>query len=74
MQAHRDTALNNKKKFLGKNIHIFINKKVGDELYEARDDSYNIVLINSNDKSILGKNIKVKIKDAGVHHMRANLI
>jgi len=73
MQAHRQTALENKQKFLNKTIKVFANKKLENNLYEARDDYYNIILINSKEK-ILGKNIKVKIKDIGVHHMIAERI
>ena len=68
MQAHRQTALENKKKFLNKIVKTFVNKKIGENLFEARDEFYNIVIINSEDK-ILGRNIEVKIKQAGVHHL-----
>jgi len=70
MQLHRQTAMENKKIFLGKVIQVLINKKTNiQNVYESRDDNYNIVLIKSHDKSILGKNINVKIKQLGVHHM-----
>jgi MiaB-like tRNA modifying enzyme len=69
MEAHKQTALENKKKFLGKSINVFVNKKLGKGLYESRDENYNIILINSDDKSVLGKNIKIKIKQVAVHHM-----
>jgi len=70
MEIHRQTAQNNKTKFKDKEIEVFVNKKTNiPNVYEARDDNYNIILINSKDKSILGKNIKVRIKDIGVHHM-----
>lgn len=68
MQAHRETALQNKQKFLDKTIKVFANKKLVQNLFQARDENYNIVLINSKD-DILGKNLEVKIKQAGVHHM-----
>ncbi|MDP3026371.1 MAG: tRNA (N(6)-L-threonylcarbamoyladenosine(37)-C(2))-methylthiotransferase [Nanoarchaeota archaeon] len=72
MEAHRQTALENKKKFLGKTINVFVNmKKQG--FYEARDENYNIILLNTT-SNLLGKNIKVKIKQIGVHHMQADLI
>lgn len=69
MEAHRQTALENKNKFLNEIISVFVNKKLGNNLYETRDENYNIILINSDDKSILGKNINVKVKQVGVHHM-----
>ena len=69
MKLHRQTAYENKKKFLGKEIEVFVNeKKQG--IYEARDKNYNIVLLNPKDKEkILGKNLKTKITSLGVHHM-----
>jgi threonylcarbamoyladenosine tRNA methylthiotransferase CDKAL1 len=69
MQLHRKTAEENKQKFRNKTLNVFINKKISENLYESRDDNYNIVLITSKDKSILGKNINIKIKNMGVHHM-----
>ena len=68
MRLHRDTALENKKKFLDRKINVFVNKKISGNLYEARDENYNIVLINS-DENLLGKNIDVKIVQSGVHHV-----
>ena len=56
------------RKFLGKNMNIFVNKNLGNNLYEARDGNYSIVLINS-DTDILGKELEVLIKQVGVHHM-----
>ncbi len=73
MKAHQETAKQNKQKFLNKKINVFINKKLGNNLYEARDENYNIILIKSN-KNILGKNINVKIKKTGVHHLIAETI
>ena len=36
--------------------------------YDFQKENYNIVLVNNKD-NLLGKNIKVKIKNIGVHHM-----
>jgi threonylcarbamoyladenosine tRNA methylthiotransferase CDKAL1 len=68
MEAHRKTALENKKRYLDKEIKVFVDKKMPGGIYESRDENYNIVLINSNE-NILGKTLNVKIKQAGVHHM-----
>jgi len=68
MKAYQETAKQNKQKFLNKTTKVFVNKKLELNLYEARDENYNIVLINSKE-NILGKNKKVKIKQVGVHHM-----
>jgi len=67
MDCHREGALENKKKFIGLKINVFVNKKLGKGLFEARDENYNIVLINGED--LLGKNVEVIIKNVGVHHL-----
>ena len=70
MQLHRKTAQENKLKYKNKNLKVFVNSKTNmPNIYESRDDNYNIVLIKSSDKSILGKNINIKITQIGVHHM-----
>lgn len=71
MNLHRQLAFENKKKFLNKTLKVFVNKKLSNNLYEARDDNYNIALINSYDSNedILGKDLDVLIKQIGVHHM-----
>ena len=72
MEIHRQTALENKKKFLGKTINVFVNiKRQG--FFEARDENYNIVLLNTT-SNLLGKNIKVKIKNIGAHHMIGEVV
>ena len=68
MKFHRQTALENKQRFKGKTIKVFVNKKIGEDLYESRDENYNIIIINSKEK-ILGKNLDVEIKKVSVHHM-----
>lgn len=72
MRLHRDTALQNKNKFLNKTTKVLVNKKISNNLYEARDTNYNIVILNSKE-NILGKTIEVKIKQLGVHHLVGNL-
>ncbi|MBD3253108.1 tRNA (N(6)-L-threonylcarbamoyladenosine(37)-C(2))-methylthiotransferase [Candidatus Pacearchaeota archaeon] len=67
MDIHRKNALENKKKYLGKTIAVFVNNK-REGFYEARDDNYNLVLINSS-KKISGKNLKINIRNIGVHQM-----
>jgi len=73
MEIHRQTALESKQKLIGKTINVFVNMK-RQGFFEARDENYNIVLIITDDKSILGKNINVIIKQAGVHHLIGELI
>jgi len=69
MDKHRQTAMENKHYFKNKIIKVFVNNKTAQGIYEARDENYNIVLIKSDDKSVLGKTAEVKIKQVGVHHM-----
>ncbi|MBS3075862.1 tRNA (N(6)-L-threonylcarbamoyladenosine(37)-C(2))-methylthiotransferase [Candidatus Pacearchaeota archaeon] len=75
MELHRKISKNSKLKYKDKEIKVFINTKTKiPNILEARDDNYNIVLIKSNDKSISGKTIKVKIKQTGVHHMIGEIL
>jgi len=72
MNLHRQTAFENKKKFLDRDVRVFVNKKINYGLYEARDENYNIVLVAG--KDILGKTLNVKIDKVGVHHMIGKVV
>ncbi len=72
MEAHRKTAKQEKERFQNKTIKVLVDKKIGNQLYQARDTNYNKILIKG-DKSMLGKTIEVQIKDIGVHHMISEL-
>ena len=74
MKAHQKTALENKQKFLNKNTKVFVNQKISGNLWEARDDYYNIILLTNTNQNILGKNLVVKINQAGVHHLIGEII
>ncbi len=75
MELHRQTAEQNKQKYKNKNLRVFVNTKTKiPNVFEARDDNYNIVLIKSKDKSILGKNLDVAIRQIGVHHIIGEVI
>jgi MiaB-like tRNA modifying enzyme len=73
MQEHRTTARQNKEKFLNKEIEVFIDRKISENLYEARDENYNLILIKTG-KENLGKNVSVIIKEIGVHHLIGEII
>ncbi|MFH1358545.1 MAG: hypothetical protein ABIH37_01515, partial [archaeon] len=74
MDLHRQDALENKKKFLGKKVSVFVNNKPNiPGVYEARDENYNIVFVKSG-KSLFGKNVEVVIKKIGVHHMIGDVV
>jgi len=68
MQLHRETARENKTKFLGKIIKVLVDKRVPntEKLHQARDDNYNLVIVKC-DKADLRKEIKVKITNLGLH-------
>jgi threonylcarbamoyladenosine tRNA methylthiotransferase CDKAL1 len=70
MALHRKLSLEKKQAFIGKKISVFVNERINDSsIYKARDDNYNIILINSSDKNILGKSLVVKIEKVGVYHL-----
>jgi threonylcarbamoyladenosine tRNA methylthiotransferase CDKAL1 len=73
MECHRARALENKKKFVGMYVKVFVNKALGSGLFEGRDENYNIVLVKG-DKDLLGKNVEVVVKSVGVHHMVGELV
>ena len=74
MSLFRKITQQNKEKYLNKNLKVLINKKLSENLYEARDDNYNLIIINSEDKSILGKSIDVNIKQTGVLQMLGKIV
>ena len=41
--THEDFMGNNRASEGNKQIKVFVNKKLGEELYEARDENYNII-------------------------------
>jgi MiaB-like tRNA modifying enzyme len=77
MNSHKITAKQNKEKFLDKKTRVFVNEKLAENLYRARDENYNIVLVKikeQENKEILGKEIEVKITGAGVHNLVGEII
>lgn len=69
MKVHRDGALENKKRFIGCKVKVFLNSKAEmPGFLEARDENYNIVFVKGV-KGLLGKSVEVKISQVGVHHM-----
>ena len=73
MQAHKETARENKLKYLNQERVVFINEKISEQLYRARDENYNIVVLQAT-KEFLGKEINVKIKQISIHSMISELI
>lgn len=73
MEVHRKTAQENKQKFLEKTIRAFINRKISENLYQARDENYNIIYLKG-DKTLLGREVNVKVLRIGVHNLIAEVI
>lgn len=73
MKVHKETTRENKQKYLNKQIQVFINEKISDNLYRARDDNYNIIVLKAS-KEYLGKEVEVKIKQVSIHSMIGELI
>ena len=72
MNLLRQIAFENKEKYLGKTIKVFVNKKIN-SIYEGRDENYNIILMSS-ENSILGKNVDVNINKRGVFHLLGKIV
>jgi len=73
MEEHKKTAKENKEKYKEKTIRVFINERVSDNLYRARDENYNIILVQAS-KEDLGKELDVMIKQIGIHSMISEII
>jgi len=72
MNEHKITAKKSKEKYKDKTIRVFINERVSDNLYRARDENYNIIVIQAN-KEDLGRELDVKITQIGIHSMIGNI-
>lgn len=72
MKAHLDICNNIQKPFLGKEIKVLVSQKGFSNTYLGRTDNYKLVAVQSKDKSILGKNIKVKLVKLMPHYLIAN--
>lgn len=73
MEIHKKTAEESKQKYRGKTIKVLVDKKLGENLYQTRDENYNIVLVKCG-KEMLGKEAEVKIAQIGVHNMAGEII
>ena len=71
-KLHLKSALEENKKLEGKEIEVFVNEQQGTSCF-SRTDSYKIVILKS-EKNILGKIIKVKIKQAFPHYLLGEII
>lgn len=75
MKLHRETSKENKMKYLGKQIKVFVNRKIqnSENLHETRDEKYNIIFVRCG-KEFFGKEVSVKITEIGVHNMIGEII
>jgi len=65
-KLHLSLSLEKNKKLEGKEIEVFVNEKTGNT-YFSRTRNYKIVIIKT-DKKLLGRTIKVRIKQAFSHY------
>ena len=73
MKLHLDICNEIQKPFLGKELKVLVDKKGFSNTYLARDKSYKLFAIQSTDKSILGKEVNIKVKKAMPHYLLAEL-
>lgn len=76
VSLHKQISLAKKGKLLNKEINVFIDENMGETLYRARDESYNLYIIQLDkaNKQDLGKEIKVKVIKAGTNSLIAEKI
>lgn len=71
-KIHLSLALENKKKFIGKELAVFVNQQEGTNCL-ARDENYRLVVIRSKEE-LLGKKLRVRIKKAFSHYLLGEII
>lgn len=71
-KLHLSIALEENQKLEGKEMKVFVNEQSGTSCF-ARDENYSLVLIKTEEK-LLGKTIKVKIKQAFSHYLLGEII
>ncbi len=69
---HKKQSLENYKKLLGKKLKCLVSQKQENQLI-ARDESYRIIILNTN-KKLLGKKVNVKIIKSGIHYLVGEVI
>lgn len=70
-KLHLQISLERNKKYEGKELVVFVNEQQGTNCL-ARDENYRLVVIKSR-KNLLGKHLKVKIKQAFSHYLFAEI-
>lgn len=71
-KLHLQISLERNKPYEGKELVVFVNEQQGTNCL-ARDENYRLVVIKSRE-NLLGKTLKVKIKQAFSHYLLAEVI
>jgi len=71
-KLHLRISEENNRKYLGKQLEVFVNEQQGTNCL-ARTGNYVLVVIRSNEK-LLGKKLKVKVKQVFAHYLLAEII
>ncbi len=67
MELHKKIAYENKERFLGRGLRVFVGVDLGGGLFECRDENYNKILVNGS--RLMGKSVSVIIRNRGVHYL-----
>lgn len=73
MKLHAKIALENKKQLLGKEYKVLVSEKGFQDTWIARNENYQMIIIHSKE-NLLGKFLKVKIKEAKPHYLIGEII
>ena len=68
MNLHLSIAKDFHKTLLGKEFNVLVDVKKSGNMYLARNDNYNLVVVRS-DNNLLGKFINVKITKSSAHYV-----
>jgi threonylcarbamoyladenosine tRNA methylthiotransferase CDKAL1 len=73
MKLHAKIALENKKPLVGQEFRVLVDEKGFQDTWVARNESYKMIILRSKE-SLLGKFVKVRIKEAKVHYLIGEII
>ena len=71
-KLHLQISLKNFKKYEEKTIEVFVNEQKGSNCL-ARDENYRLVVIRTNN-NLLGRKVKVRVKQTFSHYLLAEMI
>jgi len=73
-KLHKQMCNENQKKFLNIEHEVLVNSKGFENTYMARDKNYRLFAVQSRDKNILGKKVKVKVKMVSSHYLISEVV